>query len=248
MDDGATDLDESLAMARMAVADGFGTVIVTPHQLGTYRHNTGEAIRSATARLQQTLQKANIPLRLLPGADVRIDEDMLRRIIDGDVLTLADRRKHVLLELPHELFFPLDTILAKLHSRGITGILSHPERNQGILQRRQVVHELVDQGCLMQVTAGSLTGSMGPACAAFGQWMLQEGLVHFVATDAHGAQRRRPRLSAACQLVAQLTDEETAKALCVDNPRCVAEGQPVAGGRRMTRTKSRGWFRSKKAG
>ncbi len=72
------------------------------------------------------------------------------------------------------------------------GILSHPERNAGLLAKPRIVEQLVDQGCLMQVTAGSLMGTFGPASQQLAESMLVNGLVHFVATDAHGARSRRP--------------------------------------------------------
>src|SRR5688572_1974200 len=77
IDDGAKTWQESLAMARMAVADGITTIVVTPHQLGTYAHNSGELIRHRTAELQQELDAHDIPLQVLPGADVRIDDGMI---------------------------------------------------------------------------------------------------------------------------------------------------------------------------
>ncbi len=73
----------------------------------------------------------------------------------------TDLQRHVLLELPHELYFPLETLLGQLESRGMQGILSHPERNQGLLTRPELISQLVDNGCLMQVTAGSLMGTFG---------------------------------------------------------------------------------------
>src|SRR4051812_40707285 len=115
IDDGAKSCEESLAMARMAARDGIGTIVVTPHQLGNYRHNRGEAIREQTAQLQELLSANQIPLRVLPGADVRIEADMLSLLRSGEVLTLADRGRHVLLELPHELYMPLEPVLAELH-------------------------------------------------------------------------------------------------------------------------------------
>ena len=69
------------------------------------------------------LNEQGIPLRVLPR-DVRIEPDLVRRILSGDVVTLADRRRHVLLELPHEVYLPLDRLSASLLA-GIVGILSH---------------------------------------------------------------------------------------------------------------------------
>ncbi len=195
IDDGAKSPEESLAMARMAVADGISTVIVTPHQLGGFAQNHGDAIRERTADLSQLLAEHNIPLTVLPGADVRIEPDMIARIQQGDVLSLADHRRHVLLELPHEIYVPLDRLLAELKAAGMVGILSHPERNAGIMANPAIVGPLVDAGCLMQITAGSLLGMFGPQSQNVAERLAIDGLVHFVSTDAHGLKSRRPQLA-----------------------------------------------------
>lgn len=252
IDDGAKSWDESLGMARMAVEDGMATMIVTPHQLGTYCHNDGDLIRHRTAEFQAALDEEGIPLEVLPGADVRIEDGMIAGLRRGSVLSLGDLRRHVLLELPHELYFPLEGILEDLRRIGMVGILSHPERNQGILQRPEVVEPLVDAGCLMQVTASSFLGGMSGPAQALAEWLLQRGLVHFVATDAHGIKSRRPLISRAFRRVAELTDWETAVDLCCRHPAAVAAGEEVVAGRRTTAVRKRAgltnWFSWRKAG
>lgn len=247
IDDGAQDWDETLAMARLAAEDGTTTIIATPHQLGNFGQNHGDQIRSLALEALQRLNTSNLPLKVLPGADVRIEPGMYDRLVRGEVLTLGDFRRHVLLELPHELYLPLEPVLNELSRRKMVGVLSHPERNQGILGHPDVLVPLVDAGCLLQVTAGSLCGTFGPTCRQFSEWLLAEGLVHFVATDAHGSRARRPLMRRAFERVVELTDEATAIDLCCRNPGCVAAGQHVDGGRREKPRKRRGWGRRKAA-
>jgi protein-tyrosine phosphatase len=232
IDDGAQSLDESLAMARLAAEQGTRTIIATPHQLGSFGHNQGDDIRQRVVELQRQLDAAEIAIQVLPGADVRIEPGMVTDIARGEVLTLGDHGLHVLLELPHELYLPLETVLEELARHGMVGVLSHPERNQGILRRPSVLPALVDAGCLLQITAGSLCGTFGPECQKLCEWLLVEGLVHFVATDAHGSRRRRPLLRRAFERVAEFTDETTAVDLCSVYPGNVAAGRPVRRGRR----------------
>ena len=227
IDDGSKSWDQSLAMGEMAVADGIETIAVTPHQLGSYTHNHGQLVRSRTAELQQLLDDHRLPLQVLPGADVRIEPGMLEKLRSGDVLTLADQRKHVLLELPHELYFPLDDVLGDLHRAGLVGILSHPERNQGLLKKPQLIEPLVDSGCLMQVTCSSLMGTFGSAPQQMAEWMQEQGLVHFLATDAHGPNSRRPLMRRAFERAAEIVDEEIATLLCCRNPAAVACGGDI---------------------
>ena len=245
IDDGARDWEESLAMARLAVAEGIRTVIVTPHQLGNYGRNRGETIRARAAEFGRLLDEHSVPLQVLPGADVRIEPDLVRKIRSGDVVTLADQRRYVLLELPHEVYLPLERLLGELASAGIAGILSHPERNQGILGQPRVLAGLLDRGCLMQITAGSLVGTFGPQSQELAERMVVQGHVHFVATDAHGAKARRPLMRRAYERVAQLVGAEKAGQLCSANPACVATGRKLASPGRAPA--GGGWFRWRKA-
>ena len=236
-------------MAEIAVSDGIQTVIVTPHQNGSYAHNRGDTIRQRADALQQHLDQHNVPLTVLPGADVRIEDGMIQSLQSGDVLTLGDLGKHVLLELPHELYFPLERVLSDLEGIDMVGVLSHPERNQGILKQPKLVESLVDEGCLMQITAGSLMGTFGRACQELSQWMLKRGLVHFIATDAHGPRSRRPLMRRAYEYTAELVGEESARALCCDNPAAVAAGEDVfVEPPRIKKMGFHSWFSWRKAG
>lgn len=244
IDDGAESLSEALRMAELAVADGITTVIATPHQLGNFRHNRAEAIRQLTNSFQSQLHDANIPLRVLPGADVRVEPDLVSQVLAGEVLSLADQQRYVLLELPHELYFPLTPLLRELAEVGMVGILSHPERNQGLLANPRVVAELVDAGCLMQVTGASLTGGFGASSQRFAEQLVRSGLVHFVASDGHGVRSRRPHLGPSRKHIAQLTGEADAIALTETLPQAVVDGQPIPQGKRqVTPLRTGRWLR-----
>ncbi len=247
LDDGADSWDESLAMARMAVNDEISTIICTPHQLGNYTSNDGRVILDQVATLQRVLEVKGVPLALLPGGDVRIEPGLIRKIRQREVLTLADGGRYVLLELPHEVYFSLDRLLEELDAAELVGILSHPERNRGILRRPHVVEQLVRAGCLLQLTADSLIGAFGSEVKEFSEWLVLEGLVHFVATDAHGFRSRRPLLGSAFDRVVDLTDYATAEALCCEHPARVVNGRDVARGRRRQARRMAQWFRGRKA-
>lgn len=241
VDDGSPDLATTLQMARMAEENGTRAMILTPHQLGANSHNHGDDLKRRTVELQKELAANGLRLQVLPGADVRIEEGMFEKLACGEVLTLADRRRHVLLELPHDLYFPLEGVLEQLARMGMVGILSHPERNEGLLRDPQFLSQLVDAGCLMQVTASSLLGGMGHAPQALAEWMVAQGLVHFLATDAHGVRSRRPKMRRAFERLSQLAGLETAIELCCDNPALIAAGEDVIPGRREVQAK--GWRR-----
>jgi protein-tyrosine phosphatase len=250
IDDGSKSWDESLAMARMAVAEGTASVICTPHQLGSYAHNDGRTIRSRTGELQKLLQQQGVPLQVLPGAEVRLEASMIAQISCGQVLTLANRGRHVLIDLPHATYVPLAGVLQSLAEHGLTGILAHPERNQGLRRQRREIRSLVSQGCLMQVTADSLLGMFGPRCQRCAEQMLVDGTVHFVATDARGAKSRRPLLRRAFELVCELVGIDAAVELFCRNPACVVAGEdvPVRPPKPRRRIFLPNWFGRRRAG
>jgi protein-tyrosine phosphatase len=137
------------------------------------------------------------------------------------------------LELPHDLYLPLEPLMDDLARRHLVAILAHPERNRGLLRQPDLLQPLVDAGCLMQVTAGSLLGTLGPDTQEMAEWMVGRGLVHLVATDAHGPRSRRPLIGRAYERLRELTDESTADNLCIHNPAHVAAGRAVPAGRRL---------------
>lgn len=195
IDDGASDLSVSLAMARAFVDDGVSVVACTPHILPGLYHNSGPQIRQAVIALQRELDKNEIPLMLVPGADNHIVQNFAGGLRSGHLLALADTR-YVLVEPPHhvapsrleEFFF--DVMVA-----GYVPILTHPERLTWIEQQYPLMQRLAKNGVWMQITAGSLSGSFGRRPKYWGERMLDDGIVQVLATDAHDTQRRPPKLS-----------------------------------------------------
>ncbi len=229
VDDGPRGWAEVLRMARIAVSEGIRLAIATPHQGGVYGHVRAPAVRDKTRQLVDLLARHEIPLRVLPGAEVRIEEQLPQRLRDGRVLTLGDHGKHVLLELPHRLGFPLDALFEALRDQDLVAVVSRPERNRGLLEQRGKIPELVEQGCLMQLTSGSLLGYFGDEPRRAAEWMLAEGWAHVLATDAHGACARRPLFRRAFERAAELAGHRSAVILCCENPAAIAAGLPAVG-------------------
>jgi protein-tyrosine phosphatase len=228
VDDGPETLKDSLALCRALVADGVTTVFATPHQLGRYDGiNTAASIRQALAELQAELSAANIPLVLVPGADVRIDERLVRLVESGDVLTAGPLGRHLLLELPHGLFVDPLPAIAALQERGIQTIMTHPERHRYLAGSTRRLESWVAAGAAIQITAGSLVGEFGALAEQEAWRMVDAGMVSLVASDAHDA-RRPPRLSIALEALAEEVGREYARTVCLENPLQVLRGTPVA--------------------
>jgi protein-tyrosine phosphatase len=229
LDDGARDLAVSLAMARIAVAEGISTVVCTPHILPTVYDNTGTDIRAAVNRFEAELARAKVPLRVLPGADVHIAPNLVEGLHQGRVLSIADSR-YILLEAPHHIFSPaLRGCVFNLMAAGYIPILTHPERLAWIGQHYELVQQLARAGTLVQITCGSLIGHFGRRAQHWSLRMLDEGFVDVIATDAHNADGRPPRMTEAVQVVADRCGKDEANKLVLERPRAILDNSDLSG-------------------
>jgi len=228
IDDGAESLTVSLEMARMAVADGVTTIACTPHILPGLYHNSGPQIREAVVRLQHVLDQEGIPLRLMTGADVHITPDMVAGLNSGHLLALGDSR-YVLVEPPHHVApVHMEDLFFNLLAAGYVPVLTHPERLSWIRSHYGLITRLVHAGVWMQITAGSLAGAFGRNAQYWAERMLDEGNVHFLATDAHDTRRRPPDLGRGYHLAARRVGAEEAEHLVLTRPRGVVANQSVS--------------------
>ena len=136
--------------------------------------------------------------------------------------------RYLLIELPTEVMINLHPLIQAMGAMGVRMILSHPERHAVL--PRQPMHLLgwIERGVLLQVTAGSLLGDFGPAAQRSSWDWLGSGLVSLVATDAHGAEFRPPRLSAAIEAVSAHLGHVVARRICLENPLRVCRGEEIA--------------------
>ena len=246
LDDGPQTLDESIEMCRMGFQDGIKTIIATPHTQNGVYENDRPAILAKVKELNKAIKKIGvqetpsaISLTVLPGADVSFSEAVLDHLKEGKAITVGDAGHYLLLEFPFQ-GIPLraEEVLFRLTARGITPIISHPERNYEIARKPQRYHEMIRAGCLGQITAMSLTGGFGGEVKRAAQNLLKSRLVHFIASDAHSVNGRVPVLSFAVQAAARIVGEEEARKMVTEYPQAILEGrrpkvpEPIIGDRR----------------
>ena len=234
VDDGPATLGEALELCTALVEDGVTTAIATPHQLGRFDGRlTADDIRQAVVDLNAALRAQGIPLAVEAGADVRVDE-RIPALLDADrVLTLADSGKYLLLELPHDTFINIQPLLAEVVARGVTPILSHPERNTFLTRKPEAVIPWLERGTLLQVTAASLVGHFGPVAEQAAWHWLATGAASLVASDAHDTAARRPCMTQATEAVARRLGEPAACRVCILNPALLLAGKPVCASRHV---------------
>jgi len=167
IDDGPATLDEALAMARLAVANGISEARVTPHVHVGRWDNDLAGIEKAVGEHRAQLALAGIPLKLGFAAEVRLAYEVLPLIEAGRVPYLGelDGYKIMLLELPHS-HVPVgsDKFVTWLLNRGIRPMIAHPERNREIMRDSSRLRPFVLAGCLLQLTADAVAGAFGEVC------------------------------------------------------------------------------------
>ncbi len=228
LDDGPADMEAAVSLCRALVQDRIAAVVATPHQLGRYDAcNDAVTIREGVTDLTRVLERAGIPLAVLPGADVRLDERIPQLLESGQILTVADRGRHLMLELPHEIFIDPLPLLARLHEMGVRSVITHPERHAALACNPVRVQQWSEYQPCLQLTAASLLGGFGPRAQNAVWAFIHQSLPVLVATDSHGTGSRGPRMADAYVLLARRLGRSVAHALCIDNPRRLLAGDDL---------------------
>jgi protein-tyrosine phosphatase len=227
-DDGAVNMDEAIRMCRIAESDGISAIVATPHTgNGTYI-NRRDRILDGVSSLNVVLGKEGINVEVLPGADVHVRHDITGMLADGDATGINDKACYILIELPNDVIPPnLKDWIFSLKVKGITPIISHPERNLAVEKNMEELRTWVKLGALVQITAMSVTGEFGDPARKSAHRMLKENLAHVIATDAHSPVQRPPILSEARNVAAELIGRVAADNLVEAYPRMVIEGRPI---------------------
>ena len=219
IDDGAADLDQAVGICEAAAADGIEVIAATPHVRHDYP-TTPEQMEAALAEVQAAVGDR---IRVVGGGELDVDElgrprEELARFGLGGSRTL-------LVETPY-VGWPLDLAerLFVLQVAGFATVLAHPERNRDVQARPELLAPIVAAGTLVQLTAASLDGRFGRGSRACSFTLLERGLAHLVASDAHAPDLRAVGLSGAVEAIG---DPALARWLTVDVPRAILEGKPT---------------------
>lgn len=224
IDDGADTLETAVQMARAAVEDGITALAATPHVRDDFP-TAPEEMERLVADVRAALAEASIPLELLTGGEVaftrlpELDDDALRRF------GLGGNGQYVLLELPR-IGWPvsLDHVLFDLQIRGFSVVLAHPERTLEVQGEPERLEPLVDKGVLVQVTAAAVDGRLGSSTRKTAQRLIDRGLAHMLASDAHAPSVREIGLSGA---VAAVGNPALARWLTEEVPGAIVAGEAI---------------------
>jgi protein-tyrosine phosphatase len=232
IDDGAQDLEQALELARIAVADGIRVSVLTPHVHAGRYDNDRASIDARVLAFRAELEARAIALRVFGAGEVRLGPELME-LLDAERLPFIGELggdRVLLLEFPHsQIPAGAATFVRWLIGRKVRPLIAHPERNRDAIAAPARIKPFVDMGCLLQLTAGSLTGEFGAGAQAAADYFLRQEWVFAIATDAHDATRRPPRLAVARDALIRRGDPELAHKLTQRNPARLL-GLPQAAG------------------
>lgn len=202
IDDGAKTMDDSIAMAKLAVSEGITHILATPHHMNRSWMNDKQTVLPLVKELQDELDQRKIDLTIFPGQEVRLYGDILKDIENNKILFVDEQEQYVLIEFPTETIPSYtERLFYELQSQGKTPIIVHPERNHKIIEEPNRLKELIDKGALAQLTAASYTGGFGKKIEKVSKQLVEANLVQFLASDAHNVTNRSFHMKEAYELL-----------------------------------------------
>lgn len=227
VDDGASDMDETVQMLKLAKNQGIRTIIATPHfGLGS-QEKSAEELLECKERVQQKAASIDPDIKIYLGNELYYRESVLEEVIRGNALTMAGSR-YVLIEFSVRVDYKsLYQGLNKFIMAGYAPILAHVERYRCLMEKDGRVEEIRELGVYIQMNSSSLLGNFLDKSVRQHRRLLKDRLLHFIATDCHNTSTRAPNLEKAFQTVVKLTDWEYAVELFYDNPLKIIENKYI---------------------
>ncbi len=226
-------------MVRMAAEHGTTDLVATPHANPTYKFDP--AINAE--RLAEIESQAGVSLKLHLGCDFHLSYDNIEDAVVRPAKYTIAGKNYLLVEFSDLIIFKnTPDIFARLQDAGMIPVITHPERNSLLRQRIEEIAKWVEDGARVQVTAQSATGDFGRRAQEFSRELLDRGLVHVIASDAHDLKHRPPVMDRAHQWLTDNFSEALAQLLFVDNPGATLTGLPMKVPERNTSASGRKWY------
>lgn len=217
IDDGCADYDDSLACARMMVAEGYTHAFCTPHIWPSLPHNTAPNIALRTEEFQAQLHDAGVPLTVFPGGELNLRPDILKTPPD-QIVTYGLNRRFCLFDLwVDSLPSFFDPAVKRLQSLGLTVIVAHPERMRAVQDDPTIVEHFLELGLLLQGNLQCFSDPPESSTRRTAERLLREQRYFLLGSDTHTVDTLPIRLSGLHNAI-KLAGEDAATELTIKNP------------------------------
>lgn len=225
IDDGPETLDESIEMARAAVAAGITTIAATPHLRSDFPGVRVAEIADRCESLQQVFDEQRIPLRIVSGAEVSLVWALEATDEELRLASYGQRGTDLLIETPDDVSM-IERLLYPVRGKGYRITLAHPERNPRYYRDRTGLERLTEQGVLLQINAAALVAARRSPPGRLAASLCRDGLAHALGSDGHRGTVWRPvtMLADAFAALSELVGSERARWMGVDAPAAIVDG------------------------
>ena len=194
LDDGAESIEQSIEMLRIATEEGITKIIATPHNMPGKGCHAREILQESLCLLREAAGKVGIHMELFLGTEYFYREEVQVLLEQEEAVTMADSQCVLLEFYPSEDVSYIRNAVRDVFSAGYRPVIAHVERYEQLMKKKEEIKTIKNMGALLQVNASSVIGDNGLFCKRNVKWLLKERLVDFVATDAHSAGHRAPRM------------------------------------------------------
>jgi protein-tyrosine phosphatase len=204
VDDGSSDIDMTMDMLENSLKQGVEYICATPHFIvGEYELDPEDYHE----RLTILQEKAEGKINIIQGLEIYINPDLPKLYSDRKIWGY-NNKKYLLVELPMQQY-PIYTekVFYELRLLGATPILAHPERNLSIMKNPDLLVDIVEQGNLAQMNAGSLAGIYGSEIKKFAEKLVNMNLIHLLGSDAHNNTRRSTNIQQGFKRIKELNND-----------------------------------------
>ena len=242
IDDGASDLEEALEMARIAESEGIKKIVNTSHFHPEFKYTMGEELVEAINSFNVALKANKIDLEVLIGNEIYYTDEIIEELHNLNFHTL-NNSKYLLIEFsPMNVPKNLADVVYEVKLKGYIPVLAHFEIYNNIIENPNIIYDCIKEGAIIQVNASSILGKHGKEIKKVSDILLDNNMIHIVASDAHGSERRRPQLREAYEFVKNKYSEETADNLFKNNQSLIIENKDIIIPRASMYEEKRGLF------
>lgn len=227
VDDGSQTPEETKAMLQKAWDEGIQIMVATPHYHKQRGKNDIELIKKQLLLTRKLAKEVHPKMQICLGMEIYYGEDVPELLKEGRVVSVRKSR-YILVEFsPGDEFQYILNAVRKLQMSGLTVIIAHIERYNCLRKDISNVEYLREMGAYLQVNTGSITGSYGRSVKKFLREVLKAHLVQLVGTDAHGSERRTPKMQEAYKEVVKRCGEEYADQIFGQNAKKVLRNEEI---------------------
>lgn len=228
VDDGSESLEESIAMAKIAESEGITRIVNTSHCHFDFKYKKGNELKLELEKFNQVLKEENINIEVLLGNELYYTSDLIERFNELDFFSM-NNSKYILMEFS-PINFPknIEDVIYEIKIRGYIPIIAHAERYKQVQEDVNIVLDCIKEGALIQVNASSILGKNGEKAEDTSKKLLDNNMVHFVATDAHSSNRRRPLIKDSYNYILKNYGKEVSEKLFIENPTAVIENRDIS--------------------